>query len=367
MKNKNILELCLSPDLGGLELYMYRCAKALHPSFRVISVVTRESRLAKYFSDSELEYLKIKKSSRLSISTIFRLAKIIDKNNIDVIHFHWTKDMPLIVMAKILSKKKPTLVQTRHMTMTRFKSDIFHRLMYKNINMILCVTNAVSEQISRFIPVDIKPKTEVLYPGADNFPLVNPDELTYLRQKMQCQDCFMVGLVGRINKSKGQHILIEAIRQLHEKKLPIKAFIIGDAMDNNYLTLLKKRVGEYDLKRNVVFLGFIKKPYKIMQACDVLLTTSKNETFGLVTVEAMKNNTAVIATDGGGTLEIIDDEKNGLLFRNQDPTDLASKITTLYHDSQLKNKLAAAGKKKSDMMFDNEKHFHKLSKIFKKI
>ncbi len=42
MIDKNILEVCLSPDLGGLELYMSKCAKQLSKEFNVISIIAKK-------------------------------------------------------------------------------------------------------------------------------------------------------------------------------------------------------------------------------------------------------------------------------------------------------------------------------------
>eukprot|EP01029_Cantina_marsupialis_P008966 TRINITY_DN2104_c0_g2_i1.p2 TRINITY_DN2104_c0_g2~~TRINITY_DN2104_c0_g2_i1.p2 ORF type:complete len:107 (+),score=32.50 TRINITY_DN2104_c0_g2_i1:3-323(+) len=104
-----------------------------------------------------------------------------------------------------------------------------------------------------------------------------------------------------------------------------------------------------------------------MQACDTLLMTSKNETFGLVVIEAMKNKTAVIGANSGGVLEIIDDNISGLLFESGNHMDLAFKIEKLYNNKEQINLLASNGKKKADEVFDNKKQFEKLIELFKKI
>jgi glycosyltransferase involved in cell wall biosynthesis len=104
-----------------------------------------------------------------------------------------------------------------------------------------------------------------------------------------------------------------------------------------------------------------------MQACDAVLMTSKNETFGLVTIEAMRNGTAVIASNSGGVLEIIDDEQTGLLFESGNFEDLTLKIEMLYKDDILREKLACFGQKKAEEQFDNEKQFKKLINFFKEV
>ncbi|MFW2569186.1 glycosyltransferase, partial [Aliarcobacter butzleri] len=83
--------------------------------------------------------------------------------------------------------------------------------------------------------------------------------------------------------------------------------------------------------------------------CDVIVAASKNETFGLVVIEAMKNQTAIIASNSGGFLEIIDDRINGLLFENENIEDLALKIEELYNEKDLKDNLVLEAKKKVDL------------------
>jgi len=363
----NLIELCLSPDLGGLELYMVRSAKALVDNFNVLSVIVEKTKLKQYYEDEAHKFEQIKRKGSFSIGAARKLAKIIDDNNINIVHLHWTKDIPVAVMAKVFSKNKPKLVQTRNMTMTRFKNDFYHRFLYKHIDMMLPVTHEVAGQINKFIPEDIRPKVEVLYMGSDKVELLSDEEITEYKTNLHVENSFMIGLVGRINKFKGQYLLIEAMNILIKKELNIKAYVVGHAMDEAYLDKLKKDVKNKNLEDKVIFLGFEKNPHRFMQACDTVLMTSKCETFGLVSIEAMQVETVVVGANSCGVLEIIDDEETGLLFENLDSNDLANKIEKLYKNPDLKNKIAKAGREKAEEKFSNSKQFKKLSKILQKL
>ena len=365
MYKKNLIELCLSPDLGGLELYMVRSAKALVGDFNVISVMGEKTKLKQYYEDTEYKFEQINRRGSFSIRAARTLAKIIDKNSIDIVHLHWTKDIPVAVMAKVFSKKKPKLVQTRNMTMTRFKNDFYHRFLYKNIDMMLPVTYEVAKQINKFIPQDIRPKVEVLYMGSDKVELLSEEEINNYKASLHVENSFMVGLVGRINEFKGQYLLIEAMDILVQKGLDIQAYIVGHAMDEAYLEKLEEDVKNKNLENSFHFLGFEKNPHRFMQACDAVIMASKCETFGLVSIEAMQVETVVIGANSCGVLEIIDDKKNGLLFENQNSKDLADKIELLYSDKEFKNNLAKAARAKAEDKFSNVKQFEKLSLIFK--
>jgi len=363
-RKKNLIELCLSPDLGGLELYMVRSAKALVDDFNVLSVIGEKTKLMQYYEDTSYEFEQVKRRGSFSIRAARSLAKIIDANKIDIVHLHWTKDIPVAVMAKVFSKTKPKLVQTRNMTMTRFKNDFYHRFLYKHIDMMLPVTHAVAQQINKFIPQDIRPKVEVLYMGSDKVELLETTEIQEYKSSLHVDNSFMVGLVGRINEFKGQYLLIEAIDILIKKGLDVQAYIVGHAMDETYLVQLKEDVVSRNLESKVYFLGFEKNPHRFMQACDSVIMASKCETFGLVSIEAMQVETVVVGANTCGVLEIIDDEKTGLLFENGDSQSLANQIERLYNNSSFKNEIAKAGRVKAEDVFSNVKQFRKLSKIF---
>ena len=64
MENKNILEVCLSPDLGGLELYMCNCSKELAKDFNVTCVISNNSKLESFLED--LKVIKIERKSSFS-------------------------------------------------------------------------------------------------------------------------------------------------------------------------------------------------------------------------------------------------------------------------------------------------------------
>ena len=365
MIKKTILELCMSPDLGGLELYMVRAAKALKDEFNVISIINENSKLEQYY-DEDYQYIKIKKSSNLLMFGAAReLAKIIDERQVKIIHMHWTKDIPFVVLAKLLSKSKPKIVQTRNMTMTRFKNDFYHRLMYKNIDLMLPVTHQVKEQLETFIPEDIRPMIEVLYMGSDKPAMLSEAEAQSLKSELGfCDDSFNIVMVGRINEAKGQHLLIKAVDVLVKKGLGVSTYFVGHAMEESYLDGLKQDIKRRNLEQNIHFLGFMKNPHHFYQICDAVVLASKRETFGLVLIEAMQVGTAVIGANSGGVVEIIDDEETGLLFETQNYESLAYSIEKVTQNSAFQEKIAKAGQKKCEDIFSNEKQFLKLAEIF---
>ena len=354
-----ICELCLSPDLGGLELYMMRASHYLGEE--CVSVLNENGKLKGYFENSEYRYFSLKRRNvLLSWLGARQLARIIDEEAIDVLHLHWTKDLPLAIMAKLLSKRHPKVIQSRHMTMTRFKDDFYHRFLYKNMEMILAVTQQVKEQIEKFIPSEIRPKTEVLYIGAQQPMIISKEEKKSRREQLGLNESFSIGIVGRIEPAKGQYVVIDAIEKLRVQGIDAKGLIVGHTMSEAYLKTLQEDIVNRKLEQQILFTGFTREAQILMQLCDVIVLATENETFGLVLIEAMMCGVCVVASDRGGPLEIIDNGINGLLFKTFDSDDLAKKLTLLYSDGVLREKYALAGKKKALDAFENEKQFKEL-------
>lgn len=352
--SKKILEVCLSPDLGGLELYAYNCYKEFSKKADVYFAIDKGSKLDGYFDDPDKLYIK---RSKLPFASAKMLAKQIDKRDIDVVHFHWTKDILVVVLAKMLSRKKPKIIQSRHMRMTRFKDDLYHRWLYKNIDTMHAVTKEVAKQLKRYIPPEILPKIVPIYPGVQ--PKKRLD-ISQLQERYRKNGEFLIVIVGRIEEAKGQAVAIEAISIL--KNLNLNLFIVGAPMQQSYLKQLQNRVKELSVEEKVHFIDFTKEVDSYMQLCDVSIMATQNETFGLVVIESMANETPVIAKNMGGPLEIIDEGIDGLFFDGS-PFDLAKKIELLYNDRELLEKLRRNGSKKIESQFDFEKQFSKLYEV----
>ena len=357
----NILEFCLSPDLGGLELFMVNCFEFFKQKTNCKIIVAPNKKLDNYIQSNDKSY--IKRNKLFPIIPALKLAKFIDANDIDIIHFHWTKDIATVVLAKTLSKKNPKIIQTRNMTMTRFKDDFYHKWLYKNIHTMHAVTYQVKEQLEKFIPSDIRPNIEVVYMGTS---IVNSEELRVKNEKLlnkyNLNDEFIVGIVGRIEEVKGQYIVIEAISKL--KDLNIKALIVGHTMDEGYLNGLKEKVKNLGLENRVIFTGFTKEVNEHMQLFDVNILATPKETFGLVVIEAMANKICMIATNNAGPLEIIEDRVDGLLF-DRTSDDIANKIKRVYENRDLKEKLAQNGYEKVKTKFNKEIQNERLLNVIK--
>lgn len=217
----NILELCLSPSLGGLELYMFRSSSILSETDTVLSLLHPKGQLKARFEKAGLSFLTEKTGMQtLPLMAAKRVAGLIDEGQIDVIHVHWGKDLALAALSRWFSKRKPRLVYTRQMKMTRNKDDFYHNFLYGQMDLMLAITDNLANEVRSFLSPENAKKVVRLYYGveAPKTP-VSQEERRKIRQGFGLDDeTFLVGLFGRIERGKGQYLLIEALARARKKK-----------------------------------------------------------------------------------------------------------------------------------------------------
>lgn len=363
----NVLELCLSAGLGGLELYVFRSSEALQNSRlnqnTVIPVLRQGSKLDNYYKEHagfNIKYIK-HFFSPLPLINARKLAGIIDSNRIDVIHMHWGKDLPLAAFARAFSRRKPALVYTRQMMITRAKNDFYHNFLYRQLGLMLTITKELEGLCKKFIPSFADRITTLYYGVKRPVEFLDDKAIAQQREKLGFASTdFVAGLIGRLEESKGQHLLIEAIHSAKQHGHQIKAIIVGHEMIPGYRDRLKQQASRLGVLENIVFQDFTSQPQQLMQLCDCVILASGQETFGLVLPEAMRAGVAVIGSNSGGVPEIIEHGKTGLLFETQNADSLYQQLERLYLDADFKDKLALQGKQDADQRFDNDVHFQTL-------
>lgn len=351
-----ILELCLSESLGGLELYFHKTCKKFNKPHYLLSVVKKNSRLERLAKEESNRHVALPSSNK--VFQFFLLRKLIATEKIDVVHVHHKNDLLLCAITLLFSKRNFKLAHTRHMDIPRSKKDPYHRFIYQKIDLFITITKQQQKSAIKYLPIR-EEKIKLLYYGVSIPPIGHNPFASIDRQT------FKIGVFSRIEYKKGHKTLLESINLLKRQKIPLLVHIYGDVMDQSYFEDLKRYIAENDL--NVHFKGFHKDPAAIMGYYDCIVVPSSNETFGLVAVEAMLANTAVVAANHGGLMEIIEHERTGLLFDNQNAENLAVQLERLILDPIYCSQLAKNGQESAKERFNEKEHYHKLAELMKQL
>lgn len=206
---------------------------------------------------------------------------------------------------------------------------------YKDASMIFpCSTAVMEHMVNVGFPSD---KCVVVYNPVD-IPRYKRDNSVRkeVRQKYNVAENTKIILgAGRFVDWKGFEYLIEAYAELLQSGIQVDTclWLVGDGPEmSKYRALVEK----LNLGEKVTFHGFARDIRPWLWASDIFVQPSQEpEGFSLMLLEAMSAGLPSIATNIGGTLDIIEDGVNGWLMRTGGDNDLADKMRCVLSDSSL--------------------------------
>jgi L-malate glycosyltransferase len=358
-----ILELCLSPEQGGLELYAGQTAAELTRRGHAVNLLVRkhgylagEFPAAIAFSNQRVGIINVFSQSR-------HLARWIDAEAVELVHIHDRRDLPLAALAKRRSRRRPPLLYSRHLHLTRSKRDLYHRLQYTQVDLMLASTRTMQADCQRYLPLPLSRIQSLPLGVAVN---VGAEDIERARMTLNLPSGELnIGAFSRQEHDKGQHVLIKALAHLRREGVLATAVFVGHPHDAAYAQALKAQAQTLQLGTHVRFLPFVEKPMAFMACFDLIAHTALKETFGLVIVEAMAMGVPVIATDAGGVPELVQDGETGLLYTPGDAAALAQKIAWLYRNPAWRASLAEAGRLRAQQQFSRQVHYDRLEQIMR--
>ena len=146
--------------------------------------------------------------------------------------------------------------------------------------------------------------------------------------------------IGSLTKNKNHELLINAFKILKDKyKVSEKLLIVGEGKERENL---EKQIRELNLGNDILLLGQKENPYKYIKNSELYVLSSKNESFSLTLVEAMFLKKLVISVKSNGPIEILENNKYGVLIEN-DADEIAEKINYYLRNEDERKKYEELG------------------------
>ena len=260
--------------------------------------------------------------SSISVNVAYEIEQHIDlrKQNV-IVHNH--SYVFSLACEYFKYKYNIPIVSTLHHKIWNTKKDINVSLLYSFFHISdRCIfvskwlKNTLEEITDKYVN-----KSLVIHNGVKLEPLKNDNIIYKNKLKICC--------VGSLIKRKGIDILIRSIAMsVHKDNMELT--IIGKGNEYEALKILSN-----DYNINVNFMGYLehKKTLEIMRNCNVVVMPSREETFSLVALEAMKEGRCLITSNLGGFIELINNGVNGFLFKSE--MELSSLLDKILLDSKL--------------------------------
>lgn len=306
------------------------------------------------------------------------LLSVIQQENVDIIVANGIGAVPYAALAGFLSNQKAIWIhhhpELKPKTIEFYVAPIFGQMTAK----IIAVSNAVRHSLLQAgISGD---KIVTIYNGIDIDNVFNPDiyETGYLRRRYSIsQRTILVGLIGAINWEKGFHVAVQAVKTLKEKGLGQKEFIcffIGGVSDEStqdlrYKEELEREIQANRLESQILFTGkIITNIAPVYKDLDIVLNCSiKQESLGTTIYEGLVMEKLVIATNIGGSAEIIDNSINGLLVHPNDPLALANILRDAIANYDSYEHIRKQAREKAKGKFSIEKMVSQYNEIYQGI
>lgn len=299
---------------------------------------------------------------RHNTNAIKEIEKLIDMHSIDIIHTNMDRDLVGVALAEKF--KIPHVMHLREYLKGHYNVKPLFSNQIKYIDnrtqYFIAISQAVKNNWRQFgLSVE---KIVPIYDGVDTENIVPHDF------NIENEDLHVI-MCGDISVLKGEDQLISAISLLDAKvKKHIFVDFFGEAKkEKEYLLRLQKFVIEKNLEGNIHFCGYSDNIGKVLQNYEVGVVCSKNEGFGLATAEFMTAQLCPVVSDTGANVELVDNNRSGLIYKYNNISDLAKCLEYLYIHPLERKKMAKLARTKALKKFSNEENERNVYFLYKRI
>jgi glycosyltransferase involved in cell wall biosynthesis len=364
----NVLQVIPKLGYGGAETGCYDIAHYLAEKEFGSFIVTAGGELLKFVKKEKVKIFRLPVHSKNPIVIIFNtliITLIIIFFRINIVHARSRAPAWACYLASLLTNR--VFVTTFHGTYN-FKSKLkkFYNSVMLRAKLTIAGSNFIFSHINENYEEYLSKgkKLRVIFRGI-NIDYFNQKNISILKQEKLKQEWglssnkFTILLPGRLTYWKGQEKFIESLNILIEDYhlTNFQAIMLGSDQGRKvYSKKLTSLIERYSLNKKVKFISHCKEMPLAYSLADVVVSSSiEPESFGRVAVEAQAMGKPIIASNLGGSKETVLNKKSGLLYRHDDPRDLAKSLNTVIQLSQDELKsMGNEGRKNITKKFDVE-------------
>lgn len=235
------------------------------------------------------------------------------------------------VAQKVYAKKKIAWIHTDYSKVQiNVESELKMWMRYDNI---VSISDAVTQSFLRVFP-SLKEKIVVI----EN---ILPEKLIYKQMsafdvsKEMSTDSINLLSIGRYCYAKNFDNIPDICSRIIKQGIDIKWYIIGFGRDKN---LIKEKIKEFNMEKNVILVGKKENPYPYLKACDIYVQPSRYEGKSVAVREAQLLKKPVVITNYSTASSQVDDGVDGVIVQ-LDNENCSEEIVKFIHNQDLQNKI----------------------------
>ena len=319
---------CSSTSWGGLEMNHLKDASWMKErGHSVVVICIKNSPLEKNALVRKLPILLVEKQKKYyDFGKAKLLSSLLVKNNVSHLIVRSTYDMSITASVKHKLKSKIHTSYFMAMQLGVNKTNILHTIRFKYIDLWVCPLNWLKKQVEEM--THFKNELIVLPSGLDLREYTSLASRSDLRGILEIPTGITTfGMIGRFDEQKGQLLLLEALEKCKSNNFNVLLLgepTVGEGAE--YFNKMKTIIESESLEDRVFIRPYREDTVTFYGAIDWMVMATKAETFGMVTIESLASGTPVLGSNAGGTPELLEFDKGGLLFETLNADDLALKI-----------------------------------------
>jgi glycosyltransferase involved in cell wall biosynthesis len=178
-----------------------------------------------------------------------------------------------------------------------------------------------------------------------------------------------IGMIARFAPVKGQHVFVEAARELSKRHPGAEFVLAGSALFGEERYEEQVRTAALSVEnQSVQFLGFVEDVPRLMKELDILVNPSTQpEGFGQVIVEAMMAGKPVIASAAGGPLDVVEDGVTGRLIPPDDAQALGRAMGEMLDQPEQAAMMGRLGRERALQRFDIRETTRQVEQVYEMV
>ncbi|MHB1035985.1 MAG: glycosyltransferase [Pirellulales bacterium] len=369
-----ILELrCADGGGGGPEkTILLGAARSCQERFAVTVCYLREAKdgafdIGKRAKQLGVDFVEIAQRHALDPAIWRQARNLVRERRIDIVHAH---DYKTNLLALFLARSDGIIpLSTAHgYTGRSFRERFVYYPMDRRLLARFPLVIAVSSQLREtLIRAGARPeRVRTVLNGIDHRRFVRNEARAaeYRAVLGLAPGEVAIGSVGRVEPQKRFDILLQAFVNLSARQPNLRLFIAGEGSLRGKLEAMARELGVAERCR---FLGHRTDADGIYQALDVFVQSSDYEGTPNVVLEAMAFETPIVATDVGGTAELIQDGVHGLVVPPGNPEALARAIDRAITDPSGTQSRVASARARVEQELSFEFRMKKVEAIYEEL
>lgn len=366
-----ILDLRDSPWVDGPGRTILDCAESLQEmGCRFVigtfaNVHGEESAYAAEARRRNLEVLILRESGQFDWRVFAQLLKAMKAIRVDIVHTH---DLRSNVVGLLCARwyRKPVITTVHGWIANTTKRKIYRALdkgLLRFFDAIVAVSSRTKELIerawiagSRITVINNALKVEQYIPDRS--------DQSYRAELGIDEKTILVANIGRLSPEKGHLEFLQAGRELLQTHANIKLVLIGVGPEQ---LRLERFVSDNGMTKNVVFAGFRNDMKRVYNSLDLVVQSSYTEGMPNVVLEALLMKVPVIASDVGGTAEIIEHEKTGILIQPGQQAELVREMCDFVANPLKHKAMALLGRDVVMDRFNHQKRVKKFAALYNQL